>query len=273
MSGDDREPKRPIFTGEDLPPEAGIAPEPAQPPIPPRWDDEDDADDFAAAPSPARLGLDDDERLPWLESADDIDADEGFDSGRVIGFVLLGLVALAMIVGAVWFATNRGGSTAAEGGVIRAERGPYKVAPENPGGRTFEGTGDTSFAVAQGGGNPGPSAAAPTSTPSPSATPTPTPPPTPSAKPSAAASTTPPATVAGIGVQVGAYTSAADAEAGWSALSSRHEALKGLKHRVVEGQADFGRVFRLQAVTGDVAAANALCSSLKASGQGCQVKK
>jgi hypothetical protein len=76
-----------------------------------------------------------------------------------------------------------------------------------------------------------------------------------------------------VGVQVGAYTSAADAEAGWSALSARHEALSGLKHRVVEGQADFGRVFRLQAVAADVAAANALCSALKAAGQGCQVKR
>jgi len=269
MAADENDGKRPIFTGDDLPPGDPIAPEP---PVPPRWDDVDDAEDFAAAPGSARLGLDDDERLPWLESADDIDADEGFDSGRVIGFVLLGLVALAMIVGAVWFATHRGGPATADGGLIRAERGPYKVAPENPGGRTFEGTGDTSFAVAQGETRSGTVGG---EEPAPSPSPPPSPTPKPDVKPSATAiaSATPAPSVPGVGVQVGAYTSASDAEAGWSSLSSRHEALKGLKHRVVEGQADFGRVFRLQAVTADVAAANALCSSLKASGQGCQVKR
>ena len=269
MAADDNDGKRPIFTGDDLPPEAPIAPAP--PPIPPRWDEEDEDDSFAAAPASGRLALDDDDgdRLPWLESADDIDADEGFDSGRVIGFVLLGLVALAMIVGAVWFATNRAGGGAADGSLIRAESGPYKVRPDNPGGKTFEGTGDTSYAVAQGesrAGSVASEAPAPAPTPSASAAPSPSP----SAKPGA---TPAPAETGGVGVQIGAYTSAADAETGWSTLSGRHEALSGLHHRVVEGQADFGRVFRLQAVTGDIAAANALCAGLKASGQGCQVKR
>ena len=74
-------------------------------------------------------------------------------------------------------------------------------------------------------------------------------------------------------MQVGAYSSQAAAEAGWSRLSSSHDALKGLKHRVVEGSADIGTVYRLQAVAGDVASANALCASLKSSGVACQVKR
>jgi hypothetical protein len=263
MSGDDdkrgEDGRKAIFTGDDLPPEAGIAA--ATEPLPPRWEDADD--DFEAEAAQARgLGLDDDERLPWLESADDIDADEGFDGGRVIGFVLLGMVALAMIVGAVWFATNRGGPGPADGSLIRAEKGPYKVAPDDPGGKTFAGTGDTSYAVAQGENRSG-SVAAPSPSPTPQAAATAAPRPASSPAPSGG----------GVGVQVGAYTSATDAEAGWSALSGRHEALKGVSHRVVEGQADFGRVFRLQAVAGDLAAANALCATLKAAGQGCQVKR
>lgn len=285
--GDKSGPK--IFTGDDLPPEDAIPP--AGTPVPPRWDD--DAGDAAAAetafdPAPApppRLGLGDgEERLPWLESADDIDP-EGFDSGRVIGFVLLGLVALGMIVAAVWIASHRG-STAADGSTIRAEAGPYKVAPENPGGKTFAGTGDTSYAVAQGetrsgtiageGETPTPgfgatSAPAASASPKPSAGASASPTPRPTA--SASANAAPAASGGGVGVQIGAYTSAADAEKGWSALAARHDALSGFKHRVVEGQAEFGRVFRLQAVAGDVAAANALCGKLKAVGQGCQVKK
>jgi len=265
MTGDDTtdgkgDKRRPIFTGDDLPPEAPIPP--ADDPLEADWETEDDG--FAAAPAATRLELDEDDRLPWLESADDIDADEGFDGGRIIGFVILSVLALGLIVGAVWFATNRGGSGAADGGLIRAESGPYKVAPEDPGGKTFEGTGDTSYTVAQGGSRPGTVAASASPAPAPS-----TPQPSASATPGRA---TQPA-AAGVGVQVGAYTSAADAEAGWSALVARNEALSGVKHRVVEGQADFGRVFRLQAVAADLTAANALCSKLKAAGQGCQVKR
>ena len=261
MAGDNDDRRKPILTGDDLPPEDAIAP--AAPGRAPEWELGDEDEDFAAAPAGGprlSLGDDDGDRLPWLESADDIDADEGLDGGRVIGFVILGLLALAMIVGAVWFATHRGGPARADGSLIRAEAGPYKVRPENPGGKTFEGTGDTSYAVAQGQTRPGTIA---------SAEPAPVPPPP---SPTASASSTAPA-ASGVGVQVGAYTSAADAEKGWSALSARHEALKGFSHRVVEGEADFGHVYRLQAVAGDLAAARALCATLTASGQGCQVKR
>jgi hypothetical protein len=263
MAADDRKGRKAIFTGDDLPNEAAI---PSGEPM--RGDDnlafERDA------PEPRGLDLDDGDRLPWLESADDIDADEGFDGGRIIGFLILGLLALAMIVGAVWFATNRTERTEA-GGVIRADKGPYKVAPENPGGKTFEGTGDTSYAVAQGqsrsgtvgGSTPAPAQASPAPLPSATASPA----------PSAAAAPTPAAAQGGVGVQIGAYTSAADAEKGWATLSGRHDALSGFAHRVVEGQADFGRVFRLQAVAPDAAAAGALCDKLRTSGQGCQVKR
>lgn len=274
--GDDG--RRAIFTGDDLPPEDAIPS--AGTPIPPGRDEdggEAEYDYGDTPPAPARLGLDDgEERLPWLESADDIDPDEGFDSGRIIGFVLLGLVALAMIVGAVWFASHRGPATA-DGSLIRAEPGPYKVAPENPGGKKFAGTGDTSYAVAQGQTRSGTIAGgetAPQPAPSAAATPVPSASATPAPKTGApAAPAVAPAATGGVGVQVGAYTSAADAEAGWAALAARHDALAGVKHRVVEGQADFGHVFRLQAVPGNLAAATALCASLKASGQGCQVKK
>ena len=253
MAGDRDDKRKPILTGDDLPAEDAI------PPAAPEWQLEDEEELADARSARLPLGLDaDDDRLPWLESADDIDADEGLDGGRIIGFVILGLLALAMIVGAVWFATHRGGPGRADGSLIRAESGPYKVRPDDPGGKTFAGTGDTSYAVAQGEKRPGTIASA-------------EPAPAPSPAPAATASATP--ALSGVGVQVGAYTSAADAEQGWSALVGRHAALKGLSHRVVEGEADFGHVYRLQAVAADLAAAKALCASLTASGQGCQVKR
>lgn len=288
MAGDEKPGRKSIFSGDDLPPEDAIPP--AGTPIPPRWDDDGEGDSYSSERDDAgdsfapagRLGLGDgEERLPWLESADDVDPNEGFDSGRIIGFVLLGMVALGMIVAAVWITSHRGPG-AADGSTISAEAGPYKVAPEDPGGKKFAGTGDTSYAVAQGetrsgtiaGEEPAPAPGfSATASPAPTATPKPAT--SASATPKASASATASAApaVSGVGVQVAAYTSAADAEAGWSALAARHAALSGFKHRVVEGQAEFGRVFRLQAVASDVSAANALCAKLKASGQGCQVKK
>ena len=237
-------------------------------------------------PEIVRLALDEDDALPWLDSDDDYEDYEKNDTGRIIGFVLLGLVALAAIVGGIWWASHRTSDPAlvADGSTIEAPADPYKTAPRDPGGKTFDGTGDSSFAVSEGqtrparlGENSGaPAAVASTpvaSTPVASASAT-------GAKSSISLGATKPAAAAaaaapvtgGVGVQVGAYSSAAAAEAAWTRLSGQHSALSGLRHRVAEGKADIGTVYRLQAVAADAAAANALCSRLKASGLSCQVK-
>lgn len=223
------------------------------------------------APQPA-LALDDDERLPWLESADD-DEDElgAIDTGRLIRFVAFGVALLALLVGGIWYANHRGGEAqVAEGGVIPAPTEPYKSEPSDKGGKTFAGTGDSAFAVSEGKNPAAKLGGSETPVATPSAAPTPA-----AAAPKAAAAAPAPVapTTGGIGVQVGAYSSQAAAEAGWSRLSSSHDALKGLKHRVLEGSADIGTVYRLQAVAADVASANALCASLKSSGVACQVKR
>ncbi|HET9627929.1 MAG TPA: SPOR domain-containing protein [Novosphingobium sp.] len=211
----------------------------------------------ASAP---QLALHEDERLPWLESADDDDDDEGaIDTGRVLRFVGFGLALVLVVVGALWFVSHRGPATnqVADGGVIKAPAEPYKQVPANQGGKTYAGTGDSAFAASEGKstpahlGNGGEARVA-----------------APSGQPGAAAAAEP----AGVGVQVGAYTSQAAAEAGWTRLSGSSEALKGVRHRVVQGTADIGTVYRLQAVAPDAAAANALCSSLKSAGIACQVK-
>jgi len=241
------------------------------------WDEEPgkpfDVSAEMAEPAGDRLALGDEERLPWLESADDIDGeDEDSGNGRLIGFAVMGLVVLAALVGGIWYASNRtAGPAGADGSLIEASREPYKVAPKDPGGKTFEGTGDSSFKVSEG--------EKPVANLAGSASPTPAvaPSPTPSAKPSAGATPAPKPTQAaatgGVGVQVGAFSSNAAAEAGWQKLIANHEALKGLSHRVVEGKADIGTVYRLQAVAGDLASASALCSRLQAGGLKCQVKR
>lgn len=220
----------------------------------------------ATEPQSGELDLDDDDRLPWLESADDDYDEEGVDTARVFGFVLAGLLALAVLVGAIWWLGHRrpDPATVADGSTIPAPSEPYKEAPKNPGGKTFAGTGDTSYATAQGkkssaqlaGGGEVPKPSVDTG-----------------ARPAGAAPAAPAPAAGGVGVQVGAFGSKETAEAGWNTLVGKSDALKGVGHRVVEGNADIGKVYRLQAVAPDEGAANALCGKLKAAGIACQVKR
>ena len=211
---------------------------------------------------------DEDVRLPWLEGDDDDDLDQGgHNTGQLIVFVLLGVVALGLIVGAIWWAQrDRVDETlVADGATIEAPATPYKTKPANPGGEVVAGTGDTSFAVAEGQtrqvrmGNGAPVPPSPSATPAASA----------SGAPASAAS----ADLTGPGVQVGAYSTRESAEQGWTRLSKQYAALSGVRYRIVEGRADIGTVYRLQAVPGDSASADRLCVTLKTAGLSCQVKR
>ncbi len=218
------------------------------------------------------------ERLPWLDTADDDDgADaDSYDTSRLMAVFVGALAVLAAVVGGIWWYTNHGTDPelVADGSVVPAPADPYKTAPANPGGKTFDGTGDLSFAASEGqsrapviagAGEPGAAAAIPAGTPSNGATP--------DATTAASAAPTSTASTGGVGVQVGAFSSQASAEAGWSKLVGQaNGALTGVAHRVVAGTADNGTIYRLQAVQSDRASASALCGRLRAAGISCQVK-
>lgn len=249
--------------------------------------DNDDALELHDAEQLA-LDEDEDERLPWLESGDDYEYDDGPDFGRILGLALLGLVALAAIVGGIWWSTHRtpDSTLVADGSTIKAPAEPYKEAPKQAGGKTFEGTGQTAFGVSEG-RSPSPRLGEAGAAPKPSVDLAPKPPVPPSAMTSPAATARPavaasapapaPAPAAAAGapgtmVQVGAYSTRAAADAAWSRLTGQYSALSGQRHRIVEGQADIGTVFRLQALPGSAEAAHSLCGRLKSSGLACQVK-
>lgn len=236
--------------------------------------------DQAESPAERELEFAADERLPWLESEEEGEEPPPFDTGRLIGLGLIMLVALVVLVVAIWFVTNRaaGAGPAPDGSLIAAPETPYKQRPASPGGKTFAGTGDTSYAVGQGKEVEGrlatpapppaatvapPATAMEAATPGRSATSTPSPAPAP--KPEAGLP-------AGTAVQVGAYSSRADAEAGWRKLAGQTDALAGVSYRIVAGRADIGIVYRLQAAGGDRAGAQALCQRLRGAGIACQVK-
>lgn len=234
------------------------------------WDQEDDRLETAQLELTGA-----EERLPWLESAEDDDpsAYEGYDTGRMVLLFALAIVALGVVVGGIWWFGNRGADPAlvADGSVIPAPDEPYKTPPQNPGGKTFDGTGDSSFAVSEGQNRPAQLAGA-AADPAPLAAPAPSAAPVPKGDAAPAPSPQPPA-ASGVGVQVGAFSSQALAQAGWQKLVGQADGLlEGVQHRVIVGKADIGTVYRLQAVAADAAAASALCAKLKSRGISCTVK-
>lgn len=210
---------------------------------------------------------DNEESLPWLES-DEEEEPAAFDASRLVGIGLMMVLVLILLVGAIWWLSNRPDGSAPEpdGSLIAAPEEPYKTRPEDAGGKTFEGTGDTSFAVGEGQTREGRLADAPIPEPTPTNANTPAP---------AATQATNPRYVApprGTAVQVGAFPTRAAAESGWRSLIRQTDALSGVEYRIVRAQADIGTVHRLQAAAGSSAAARQLCDALKADGLACLVK-
>lgn len=237
-----------------------------------------------------RLALGEDERLPWLDSADDVDHAPR-DSGRFVGFIAIGSIALAALIGGIyWVSHSQTPSAQADGSLIEASKAPYKVEPSNPGGKTFQGTGDASYKVSEGqkpdgskpdaskpDGSVGAAAACANGTEAKGAEAkaadnAPAAPKSAGAKPATATPAAANGAQGGVGVQIGAFSSHAAAEAAWGKLSAQYSALSGHSHRIVEGKADIGTVFRLQALAGDAGGARALCETLQGAGLHCQVK-
>lgn len=94
------------------------------------------------------LGLDDEERLPWLEPVDDFDDDGQASPARLLAIVIGGLVLIGAVLGGLWWYQN--GGPRGDGELILAEAGEYKTAPTNDRAKVFEGEGDVAFAASEG---------------------------------------------------------------------------------------------------------------------------
>lgn len=205
-----------------------------------------------------RFGLADLDHLPWLETADGYEYDEGSSPLKVAGLVLGGLALLSAIVGGIyWLQRNDTGGSQGNGELIAAQKGDYKVAPDNREGKTFEGEGDAAFAASEG-TKTGATIAPPKADPTPSV-----------AINTVAKDATPAGAVM---VQLGAFGDSAKADQAWAAFGKRFGFLSGTNHRIAEASGEGGRkIFRLQAVTANAAAAQQLCAKLKAAGENCLI--
>lgn len=235
--------------------------------------------------------------LPWLEAEEeDDDRAGGFDFSQLAGLIAILVGLTALFVGLVYFFSNygRGPVEVADGSLIEAPDGPYKERPENAGGKEFAGTDDVAPGVGQGlapdgriadtgagsgdqdlppvGGAGSETVASSAATGAQGASTSSDGSSSEAAAGSPSSASTSSSTSSGVGVQVGAFSSRARAEQGWTTLRRQSAALSGFDKRIVEGQADRGSVFRLQAVAPTLAEANSLCAALKRDGLDCQVK-
>jgi SPOR domain len=210
-----------------------------------------------------RFALDDPDRLPWLETADGYEYDDGASPLKVAAMVLGGLALLAAIVGLIYWAQRSDGSGATgKGELIAAQEGDYKVKPDEAGGKTFEGEGDSAFAASEG-KKTGATIAPPAKAGDTKVAASPAP-----VKPAASGSVP----AGAVMVQLGAFGDSAKADAAWAAFTKRFGFLSGTNRKIAEATVEGGRkVFRLQAVTANATAAQQLCAKLKAAGENCLI--
>jgi hypothetical protein len=223
----------------------------------------------------------DEDRLPWLEAVEEDGEREGPSVGKLVGAILIGLLAIGLIVGGLYWLGNR--NAAGEGNdIITAERGDYKQHPENPGGMNLSGEGNTSVAASEGAqprgnlnlngvaeqpaapGHPAPAPTAPAPAPQ---HPAPVPAPAPAPQHPAQAPAPAPA-ASGPAIQLGAFSSPAAANSAWTALAGRFRYLAPLAHNVVPVQAGGRTLHRLRA-SGPGSAD--ICRRLQAAGEACAV--
>lgn len=209
------------------------------------------------------------EQLPWLEPVDDEDEPPSLSARKMLAAIVVVLLAATLVAGTLYWL---GRSSTEEGSgppeLIKAEPGPYKVKPDEPGGINVAGDSETAFATGAGEQVDGQLdldavPEAPVERPQPKAAEA-----APAATVEAKAET--PATPAGPSgsvVQLGFYDNVGQANAAWATLSSRFPAIAGAGKIVVPYQS--GQ--RLRAAFASPAEARQACQVLRAAGDACFV--
>lgn len=212
----------------------------------------------------------DEDRLPWLEAVDEDDGPRGISARRMLAALAVVLVAVG-IVAATFFWLGR--SDPVTGGVpelIRAEAGPYKVKPSDPGGLDVAGESETAFQTSAGEDTDAQldlSAApeAPVARPAPEKR-------EPAAEKPVAEELTEAASAAPTGgkgsvIQLGFFDNRAQAERAWSALSARFPKVAAMNKIIVPYQ----KGIRLRAAGPSPAEAKQVCQALQVAGEKCFV--
>jgi hypothetical protein len=213
----------------------------------------------------------DDGQLPWLAAVEDEDEPRGVSARKMLAALVVVVLAAALVAATFFWMGRRDAQRAGPPQLIRAEAGPYKVKPPNPGGLDVAGDSETAFETSAGEDKDSqldlskvkelPPARPPEKpkTLPPNETKVPAPP----------AAEAPPKPTGGAGsvVQLGAFANKAQAERAWSALSARFPSVGAANKLIVP----FPGGIRLRAGAASPEAARQLCQTLKAAGEACFV--
>ena len=210
----------------------------------------------------------DDGQLPWLQAVEDEEEPRGVSARKMLAALLVVLIAGVLVAGTFFWLGRRDAGVSGPPELIKAQPGPYKVKPPNPGGLDVAGESQTAFETSAGEDrdsqldlNAVPEA--PVEKPSP-------PPPKPPAEAAKPAAPEPaPASTGGSGsvIQLGAFANQAQAERAWSALSARFPSIAAMSKMIVP----FSGGIRLRAGAASSADAKQACQTLKAAGENCFV--
>ena len=204
-----------------------------------------------------------DEQLPWLQPVEDEDSPGGVSARKMLALLFIVMIGAAIIAGSFFLLGREDPVPAGAPELIRAEPGPYKVKPADPGGLDVAGESETAFQTRAGEYQDArldlpATATPPAPKPAPATeTPSATPPPKPAE---------PPAATAGPVIQLGFFANSAQAERAWAALSARFPSVAGLNKMVIP----YSGGVRLRA---SGAAAKQACDAVRAGGENCFVAR
>lgn len=204
------------------------------------------------------------DKLPWLEPVEYEDAPSGVSARKMLALVAIVLVGAALVASSFFLLGREDpvGSAAPE--LIRAEPGPYKVKPADPGGLDVTGESETAFQTSAGEDqdavlDPVKVPPQPADEPESEAPKAPV-----AAAPARPAAADAPPVASGTVIQLGAFSNTAQAERAWSALSARFSSVAALNKMVVP----FSGGVRLRA-SGPTA--QQACEAVRAGGENCFV--
>ena len=218
----------------------------------------------------------DSESLPWLEAVENDEGPRAISARKMFVALLLVLLAGAIVAGTMFWLGRQSPAVGGAPQLIRAEPGPYKVKPTDPGGLDVAGDSETAYSTSAGEDPdaeldvrklPKEMTPLPVETVQPDAKPLPKKiPPNETKEPAPDVAAAP----AGPTVQLGAYASTVKAETAWQLLSGRFPEVAALNKSVVTANLNGKPIHRLRA-TGSSDQTRAACAALKAAGENCLV--
>ena len=218
----------------------------------------------------------DGDALPWLEAVENEDGPRAISARKMLMALLLVLLAAAVVAGTMFWIGRQDPAPDGAPQLIKAEPGPYKIRPTDPGGLDVAGDSETAFSTSAG---EDPDAALdvrklpqemtplPVESPQAEAPPKKIPPKE-TKEPAPDNAAAGPAAPSGPTIQLGAYASTIKAETAWKLLSGRFPEVAALNKVVVTAMVGGKSVHRLRA-SGSSDQTKAACAALKAAGENC----